>query len=94
MNSKPGGYHGGFTDDVHQMVQILHARYPKKSIYASAFSMGGNVLLKYLGEQGEKLKDYNFKGAAVTSVIFDPLASLPKLVGSFAQEVYLKVSHY
>ena len=94
MNSKPGGYHFGFTDDLHHMIQILHKRYPKKSLYAAGFSLGGNVILKYLGEQGEKLKDCNFKGAAVTSVAFDPAASLSKLNVGFTRMVYSNVSEY
>jgi len=76
------------------MVQILHQRYPDKSIYAAGFSLGGNVILKYLGEQGEKMHDYNFKGAAVISVLFDPTTSQHKLNAGFNHMVYSKVSDY
>lgn len=91
-NRKPGGYHLGFTDDLHHMVQTLHQRYPEKSIYACGFSLGGNVTLKYLGEQGDKLKEYNFKGAAVTCVPFDPTTSHHLLNVGFNHAVYASVS--
>ena len=47
-------YHSGETGDLNYIVTQLQKRYPKKSIAAVGFSMGGNVLLKWLGETGEK----------------------------------------
>lgn len=44
------GYHSGDTPEVAHMLKLLAARY--RQIYAVGVSLGGNVLAKYLGEQG------------------------------------------
>lgn len=48
-------YHSGETDDIHFLYQTLREREPNTAFAAIGFSLGGNVLLKWLGEQGEKL---------------------------------------
>lgn len=45
-------YHSGDTREVAHMLATLHARYPE--LYVMGVSLGGNVLAKYLGEQGTK----------------------------------------
>jgi len=47
-------YHSGETGDLHTLVSALKERYPNRDIAAIGVSLGGNVLLKYLGEQGDK----------------------------------------
>ncbi|MCZ6925322.1 MAG: hydrolase [Rickettsia endosymbiont of Ixodes persulcatus] len=53
-NKLPRGYHSGETTDLASVVSELQERYPGKPIAAIGFSMGGNVLLKWLGETGAK----------------------------------------
>lgn len=48
-------YHSGDTEDIHFLYQTLRQREPDTPIAAIGFSLGGNVLLKWLGEQGNKL---------------------------------------
>ena len=48
-------YHSGETEDIHFLYQTLRQREPDTPIAAVGFSLGGNVLLKWLGEQGTKL---------------------------------------
>jgi len=48
-------YHSGETEDIHFLYQTLRAREPETPIAAIGFSLGGNVLLKWLGEQGARL---------------------------------------
>ncbi|WP_394753842.1 hydrolase [Crenothrix sp.] len=48
-------YHSGETEDIHFLYQTLREREPSTAIGAVGFSLGGNVLLKWLGEQGDKL---------------------------------------
>ncbi len=48
LNLKPTLYHSGFTQDLHQLVQMLQERYAHIAI--AGYSLGGNVLLKYLGD--------------------------------------------
>jgi predicted alpha/beta-fold hydrolase len=45
-------YHSGETDDLRYVVRTLRARLPHAQLGAVGFSLGGNVLLKYLGEEG------------------------------------------
>lgn len=48
-------YHSGETEDIHFLYQTLRQREPTTPIAVVGFSLGGNVLLKWLGEQGEQL---------------------------------------
>jgi predicted alpha/beta-fold hydrolase len=48
-------YHSGETEDIHFLYQTLRQREPDMPFAAVGFSLGGNVLLKWLGEQGNKL---------------------------------------
>lgn len=56
INRKPFYYHSGFTQDLEYIISQVQERY--KEIYLVGFSMGGNILLKYLGEakQTNKIK--------------------------------------
>lgn len=49
-NNTSKAYHAGETGDFHYVVQTLHQRCPSAKMAAIGFSLGGNVLLKYLGE--------------------------------------------
>ncbi len=45
-------YHSGETGDLRFVLQLLRERFPRRPLGAVGFSLGGNVLLKYLGEVG------------------------------------------
>lgn len=47
-------YHGGDTGDLAALLAALTARFPQRKIAAIGYSLGGNVLLKYLGERGDE----------------------------------------
>lgn len=49
-------YHSGETEDIEFVYQSLRQQFPKSALAAVGFSLGGNVLLKWLGEQGCKVK--------------------------------------
>ena len=51
-NRRPRLYHSGETSDLDFVVRELVAREPHERLYAIGVSLGGNVLLKYLGETG------------------------------------------
>ncbi len=51
-NLLPRGYHSGVSDDLAVVIQHLQAMRPLAPLYAVGYSLGGNVLLKYLGESG------------------------------------------
>jgi uncharacterized protein len=48
-------YHSGKTEDIDFLYRLLKMRTPKVAIAAIGFSLGGNALLKWLGEQGDQL---------------------------------------
>ncbi len=52
LNRLPRAYHSGETGDLTYLLGMLRGRYPEARITAVGFSLGGNVLLKYLGERG------------------------------------------
>lgn len=47
-------YHSGDTGDLDALVKTVRARWPARPLAAVGFSLGGNVLLKWLGERGER----------------------------------------
>lgn len=49
-NKLARGYHSGSSQDMAELVEHIHSRYPHYQWRAIGFSLGGNVLLKYLGE--------------------------------------------
>jgi predicted alpha/beta-fold hydrolase len=51
-NRRPRLYHAADTADLDLVVRALRAREPGVPIFAIGFSLGGGVLLKWLGEQG------------------------------------------
>lgn len=52
-NLLPRAYHSGASDDLAEVIGHLQARRPLAPLHAVGYSLGGNVLLKYLGEQGD-----------------------------------------
>ena len=51
-NRLPRAYHSGDSDEIDWIVRRLEAAHPRRALYAVGASLGGNVLLKWLGEQG------------------------------------------
>lgn len=51
-NRLPRAYHSGDTGDIDYLVRLLKQREPDTPIAVVGYSVGGNVLLKWLGEQG------------------------------------------
>jgi len=53
-NPLPRRYHAGETGDIRHFLETLHDQGQTGPIFAVGYSLGGNILLKYLGESGEK----------------------------------------
>lgn len=51
-NLLPRSYHSGASEDLAEAIQHLRAQRPLAPLYAVGYSLGGNILLKYLGETG------------------------------------------
>lgn len=61
-------YHAGETGDLALVLALLARRHPGAVLLAVGYSLGGNQLLKYLGEQGEASL---VRAAAAVSVPFE-----------------------
>lgn len=66
-NRLPRFYHGGETADFHFVLERLREARPDRGLYAVGYSLGGNILLKWLGEAGE---DAFLEAAVAVSVPF------------------------
>jgi uncharacterized protein len=70
MNRTARFYHSGETGDLQLVLDHLGQCTPAGRLGALGFSLGGNVLLKYLGEQGEKARRH-LRAAVAVSVPYD-----------------------
>ncbi len=89
INRQRRFYHSGETTDIDWVVRRLIARFPGSPFFLIGFSLGGNVLLKWLGEQGEKAPD-PIRGAVAISVPFDLAAAARNIDRGFSR-IYGKV---
>src|SRR5688500_5573473 len=71
-------YHSGETGDPRWVLERLHARWPGRRLGALGFSLGGNVLLKLLGDAGDSARELVGAAAAI-SVPFDLSAGSDEL---------------
>lgn len=78
MNRAKRLYHSGETTDLEFVVGELRERRSVDRLYLAGFSLGGNVIAKWLGEQGEAA-DADVQGAAVVSPPFDLTVSGPSM---------------
>jgi predicted alpha/beta-fold hydrolase len=69
-NAAPRFYHSGETTDLAFVVNRVRDEYPSAPLVLAGVSLGGNVLLKFLGEVGESAREYVAAAAAI-SVPFD-----------------------
>ena len=89
-NRRPRFYHSGETGDADLVLKLLHRRSSGIPLVAAGASLGGNVLLKWLGENpGQKL----LRAAATISVPYDLAAGASFLetgAGPFYVAVFLR----
>lgn len=81
-------YHSGETTDLDHVVRRIAAEAPDAPIVIAGFSLGGNVALKWLGEQGNETLPHVIAATAV-SVPFDLARGSRHLEHGFAT-VYTK----
>jgi predicted alpha/beta-fold hydrolase len=78
-------YHSGETGDLDLVVRTLVSRDADTPLYAIGFSLGGNVLLKWLGENGSASA---IRAAATISVPYD-LGAASRYLERFAGRFYV-----
>jgi len=81
INNRPRAYHSGETDDAQQCLLWIKNTYPQAVLFAAGFSLGGNMLLKLLGESG----DQNLKAAVSVSAPIKLAASSDAINKGFAK---------
>lgn len=77
MNRVYASYHSGATNDVDYVVQHVVANHAYDDLYLVGFSLGGNLVLKYLGEK--RKRPDRITGAVAISVPVNLKASLDQL---------------
>ncbi len=83
-NLKARAYHSGETGDLDYLLQVLNRREPNTKKAVVGISIGGNILLKWLGENGaQKYVD----GAVAVSVPF-VLNSIANKINSGFSKIY------
>ncbi|GJU25205.1 embryogenesis-associated protein EMB8-like protein [Tanacetum coccineum] len=50
----PKFYSASFTGDIGEVVVELSSRYPDANLYAAGWSLGANILVRYLGQEGDR----------------------------------------
>ncbi|WP_338411846.1 MULTISPECIES: hydrolase [Pseudoalteromonas] len=89
VNRLPRAYHSGDTADLGFFINHLKQLYPNRPLVAVGFSLGGNVLAKYLGEQQQQCP---LSAAALVSAPYDLSASsdvIRKSLGKIYQKYLL-----
>jgi predicted alpha/beta-fold hydrolase len=81
-NRLPRRYHAGETNDIRYFLESLRAAGHEGPMLAAGYSLGGNVLLKYLGENGVSTP---LHGAAAVSVPLDLHDSAEALTSGFSR---------
>lgn len=104
-NRLQASYHAGHTTDIKWVIERLVAEDAERPIVCVGVSLGGNILLKYLGEQGDQLPD-QVRAAVAISTPFDLSVAVKYMESGFRQlymrmfvwklkqKVYAKLRHY
>jgi uncharacterized protein len=70
LNRAPRFYHSGETGDLALVAERIAHEHPHAPLFVIGYSLGGNVLLKWLGELGAQLPR-QLRAAAAVSVPYD-----------------------
>lgn len=81
-NLLPRRYHAGDTADLGHFLALVADRFPDAPRYVAGFSLGGNVLLKYLGQTGG---DAGLDRAVAVSVPFELQKASDRLSDGFSR---------
>lgn len=81
-NRRPESYHAGRSDDLAFVLDALSRERPETPLGVIGFSLGGNVLLKYLGENGPEARN-RLRAAVAISIPFDLAASTCRMEDGF-----------
>lgn len=80
-------YHSGISADINTVINYITDKYNYKKIILGGFSLGGNVLLKYLGEVKSEIPE-TIKASFAFSVPID-LAGSAEVLGKIWNKPYM-----
>ncbi len=86
-NRLPRAYFAGDSADIETMLRHVKSRHPDTPLYAVGVSLGGNALLKWLGEQGGAAASLVDRAAAVSAPL-DLAAAGNALDRGFNRAIY------
>lgn len=86
MNLTRRFYHSGDTSDLEMVIGRILTEFPDQALLLAGVSLGGNVLLKFLGEHGSRLSP-QIRAAAAVSVPFD-LSRASRFINHGASKIY------
>lgn len=66
LNQQPRAYHSGDSTEIDWILRRFRSLYPDRLICAAGVSLGGNALMKWLGEQGEAAAQVIDAAAAIS----------------------------
>ena len=76
VNRLSRSYHAGDTHDLNYTVGLLQERFPQRPVVGIGYSLGGNALLKWLGQTG---LGNTLQAAVAVSVPFDLASATERL---------------
>lgn len=85
-NRLVSAYHSGKTDDLDYILNHLYNQY--ESIDLIGFSLGGNIILKYLGEQATTVHQKIGRSVAISTPI--DLKDSATQLGKFQNQIYMR----
>jgi predicted alpha/beta-fold hydrolase len=90
INRLPRSYHSGETGDAAFLIRSLRERYPDRKLAAIGYSLGANVLLKYLGECGADAQLHSAVAISVPFLVRDSAERLNRGFSRFYQKLLLQ----
>ncbi|KAL3838889.1 hypothetical protein ACJIZ3_023480 [Penstemon smallii] len=80
-------YHGTWTEDMRTVIKLLHSQYPETALFLVGTSIGANMMIFYLGEDGINVP---IAGAAAICCPWDPVICDRFYKRGFKQRFYSK----
>lgn len=82
-------YHAGDTEEIGLIIERINQIHPSKRIYVAGISLGGNALLKWLGERAQEAQGL-VRAAVAISAPLDLTAAGKVLDSGFNKAVYTR----
>jgi predicted alpha/beta-fold hydrolase len=69
LNRLPRAYHSGDSTEIDWILRRMHTLHARRPLLVAGVSLGGNALLKWLGEQGADARAVVHRAAAVSAPV-------------------------